>query len=83
MTLGQQPVVVVTGAGSGIGRATAELFAERGFAVVAVDRSADGLQWTSACPDVSPLVGDITEEATNSAMVTEATDRYGRLVRQS
>ena len=36
-------VVVVTGAASGIGRATAELFASEGAAVHAVDLDADGL----------------------------------------
>ena len=38
-------VVIVTGAASGIGRATAELFAERGFGVVAVDRDDVALAW--------------------------------------
>lgn len=37
---------IVTGAGSGIGRATALLFAAEGAQVLAADRSADGLQAT-------------------------------------
>ena len=36
-------VVFVTGAGSGIGRATAELFADEGAKVFAVDVDRDGL----------------------------------------
>lgn len=39
---------IVTGAGSGIGRATSLLFAAEGAQVLAVDRSAEGLQGTSA-----------------------------------
>ena len=37
---------IVTGAGSGIGRATALLFAAEGAQVLAADRSAEGLQAT-------------------------------------
>jgi NAD(P)-dependent dehydrogenase (short-subunit alcohol dehydrogenase family) len=36
-------VAIITGAGSGIGAATAELFASKGHTVVAVDVNADGL----------------------------------------
>ncbi|RPH43151.1 MAG: SDR family oxidoreductase [Burkholderiales bacterium] len=39
---------IVTGAGSGIGRAAARLFAAEGAAVLAVDRSADGVEQTAA-----------------------------------
>lgn len=38
---------IVTGAGSGIGRASALLFASEGARVVAVDRNADGVQETA------------------------------------
>ncbi len=35
-----KPVVLITGAASGIGRAAVELYAERGYSVVAVDVNA-------------------------------------------
>ena len=41
-------VAFVTGAGSGIGRATAQLFASRDYAVALVDVSEKGLQETEA-----------------------------------
>jgi NAD(P)-dependent dehydrogenase (short-subunit alcohol dehydrogenase family) len=71
--------VVVTGAASGIGRATAELFAERGFGIVAVDVDGEGLAKLSSVGGVVTLVGDVASEATNTSMVRLALDRFGRL----
>jgi meso-butanediol dehydrogenase/(S,S)-butanediol dehydrogenase/diacetyl reductase len=71
--------VVVTGAASGIGRAAAELFAERGFGVIAVDLSETGLSWTDGHDAIEPLVGDVSSPATNEAMVAAAVARFGRL----
>jgi meso-butanediol dehydrogenase / (S,S)-butanediol dehydrogenase / diacetyl reductase len=69
--------VVVTGAASGIGRACVEVYAERGFNVVAVDVNAAGL---AELPDgVVSLVGDTSDEATNLAMVELARSRFGGL----
>jgi meso-butanediol dehydrogenase / (S,S)-butanediol dehydrogenase / diacetyl reductase len=72
-------VVIVTGAASGIGRATAELYAERGHRVVAVDRDEDGLAKLSVLEGVATLVGDVAADATNEAAVRLALDRFGRL----
>ncbi|WP_239394978.1 SDR family NAD(P)-dependent oxidoreductase, partial [Frankia sp. CiP3] len=68
------PVVVVTGAASGIGRACVELFAERGFKVVAVDLAENGLAELAAITGVVTLTGDIAAETTNTAMVRLAVD---------
>ncbi len=71
--------VVVTGAAAGIGEATVELFAERGFGVVAVDVSEEGLAKLGTRDDVVTLVGDVADPATNDAMVALAVERFGRL----
>ncbi len=76
---GDRPVAIVTGAGSGIGRATAELFLARGFAVVAVDLTEQSLAWTEHVADVVAQPGDVTLEATNVEAVAAALDGLGRL----
>ncbi|MFC8046288.1 SDR family NAD(P)-dependent oxidoreductase [Nocardia sp. NPDC057353] len=70
-------VVLVTGAASGIGRATAELFAERGEHVVAVDVSARGLE--SLGDGIVGITGDVSAEEVNRAAVRTALERFGRL----
>lgn len=70
-------VAIVTGAASGIGRATTELFAERGYQVVAVDLAANGL--TGLPERVVTLAGDVTVDVVNQAAVDVALRRFGRL----
>ena len=72
-------VVVITGAGSGIGRAAVELFSERGDRVVAVDLSEVGLGWTAGNDDIAVVIGDTSTEEANEAMAAEAMRRWGRL----
>ncbi|MFT3802233.1 MAG: SDR family oxidoreductase [Burkholderiaceae bacterium] len=56
--------IIVTGAGSGIGRATARLLAAEGAAVFATDRNAEGLAETIADADgsITTQVHDVTEQ---------------------
>ncbi|MEE1754950.1 SDR family NAD(P)-dependent oxidoreductase [Streptomyces sp. SP18CS02] len=74
-------VVVVTGAGTGIGRATAAAFAARGDRVLAVGRREEPLARTArAHPGaIRPLVADITADGAAEDIVRAAVDRYGRL----
>ncbi len=72
-------VVVVTGAASGIGRALCERLAASGASAVAVDLAAARLAWTEKADRIVSLVGDITEEATNAAMVELALKEFGHL----
>jgi NAD(P)-dependent dehydrogenase (short-subunit alcohol dehydrogenase family) len=57
-----QRVVIVTGAASGIGRAVAELLAEGGWRVAAVDKNAGGVSELRSS-DIEPVVADLTRAA--------------------
>jgi len=75
---------IVTGGGSGIGRASALLFAKEGACVALVDRDRDGLQETlgqieSAKGEASLHVGDVGEADFAQAVVSDVISRHGRL----
>ena len=72
-------VAVITGAASGIGRATVELFSERGCAVVAVDLRAEALGWADGLDHVATLVGDVSQDSTSATAVHMALQTWGRL----
>ena len=75
-------VVLVTGAGSGIGRATVHRLVDEGATVVAADLAEEGLATTAkdaSRPDaVTPFVGDVSDPAFGSAAVAAALE-HGRL----
>ncbi|MDO8296409.1 MAG: SDR family NAD(P)-dependent oxidoreductase [Caulobacter sp.] len=68
---------VVTGAASGIGRASAELFASEGARVLAVDRPGADLAFDN--PAIVTLAQDISEDAAPGAIVAKAVDAFGGL----
>jgi NAD(P)-dependent dehydrogenase (short-subunit alcohol dehydrogenase family) len=72
-------VAAVTGAGSGIGRATAEQLLEAGASVVGVDLTDESLAWLAGRERTAAVVGDVSTEACNAAMVECATGRFERL----
>ncbi|RSO10405.1 short chain dehydrogenase [Streptomyces sp. WAC 06783] len=76
-------LVLVTGAASGIGRATAFAFAEAGARVIAVDRDAEGAARTA---DLARLVGapqawaetvDVSDEAAMEKLADKVAAEYG------
>lgn len=73
------PTAIVTGAGAGIGEATARLLHERGYDVVAADVSTDALAWTAVSTRVHPVAADVSTEEGNTAMVAAALAATGRL----
>ena len=75
----QPRVAIVTGAATGIGRASAEIFADRGYAVVAVDISTEALAWTRDREGIRLLVGDVSDDAVAAEMVAMALETFGRL----
>ncbi|MFD4834106.1 SDR family NAD(P)-dependent oxidoreductase [Streptomyces uncialis] len=73
-------VVVVTGAGTGIGRATARAFAAGGAHVVAIGRRVEPLKETAAENDkITPLTADITAEGEPCRILQDVLETHGRL----
>ena len=77
-------VVVITGASSGLGEATARYLAERGAAVVLGARRAERLQAlvdeiTRAGGKASAVVTDVTDPLQVQALVDAAVDTHGRV----
>jgi 3-oxoacyl-[acyl-carrier protein] reductase len=77
-------VAIVTGAASGMGRATAHLFADEGAHVAVVDQNGDGV--TQVTDEISAAGGsargwalDITDAAALKTMLTEVIEKFGGL----
>ncbi|PXY28965.1 short-chain dehydrogenase [Prauserella sp. PE36] len=76
-------VAVVTGAGSGLGKAFAELWLERHGPVVGVDLAPERVEWLTGTRagrhPAAALAADVTDAAGNEAAVRLAEERFGRL----
>jgi NAD(P)-dependent dehydrogenase (short-subunit alcohol dehydrogenase family) len=80
----EQRVAVITGAGSGIGRAMALLFAREGARILAADLNGDAVAETAAQIEAADGVAaaqtvDVTQPEQVQAMIAAAQQRYGRL----
>ena len=71
--------ILITGASSGIGKATAEHFQENGWNVAATMRNTDDGTELSALPNVLVTRLDVTDQLSIDEAVAAATDRFGQV----
>lgn len=84
MPLFENQVVVVTGAGRGIGAATAKLFAQHGAAVVVNDLDSEPAEETvreieKARGIAHAVPGSVTEDGFSEQLLDEAAEHYGKI----
>ena len=72
-------VAIVTGAASGIGRATALLFEARGAHVIAEDINPAVEELTKSNKNILSFVGDVASEYAATKVVELAMERFGKL----
>ena len=75
------PVAIVTGAASGIGKATTRHLLDHGWRVGVVDLKASSLSriYAKEARRVAPIGGDVAEEATAREAVDTVIEKFGRL----
>ena len=71
-------VAVITGAASGLGKATALRFAEEGARVVVVDLAAEG-EWVAQACGGTFVRADVTDPAAVDALFAATFERFGRI----
>lgn len=74
-----QPVVLVSGAGRGLGRAICEVFHANGYRVVASDYSAELVADLEGRDGFLPLAMDVTDNDSIAAAVAEVRQQLGRV----
>jgi NAD(P)-dependent dehydrogenase (short-subunit alcohol dehydrogenase family) len=80
MTWLDEHVVLITGGGSGLGRAVVRRFIEEGARVVVLDLDRERLDELDAeFDDVRTVHGDVTSLSDNERAVSTAVDEFGRL----
>ena len=80
----QNKIAVITGAGKGIGKATAELFLKEGARVILTSRNKSDLEQIladniSKKDNITIIAGDISKEETIQKVIDETIGKYNRI----
>jgi len=80
----QNKIAVITGAGKGIGKATAELFLKEGAKLVLTSRNKSDLEQSiadneSKKDNITIIAGDISKEETIQKVIDETISKHGRI----
>lgn len=80
----QNKIAVITGAGKGIGRATADLFLKEGAKVILTSRNQSELEQIvtendSKKDNITIISGDISKEETINKVIDETIGKYGKI----
>ena len=77
----EKKVIIVTGAGSGIGRETSCMLAREGATVVMMDINAEGLEETATLggEKCHPMAIDLTDASAVAGVVSQTVAQYGKL----